>query len=116
MDKPLHPLDDHDPLKEAKLNKLQLIIYLLPLVGWVPALITLNLKSSTAAQRSVSRTSVLLIMAWVISYSLCWFGSLQGSDILTFRLLYLNGLLTSGYILVSLGLILKTLLGKRPRV
>jgi hypothetical protein len=113
MDKQIYSRNDNDPLKEAKLNKLQLIIYLLPLVGWVPALVTLNRGNSSTEQRSISRTSVTLTLVWAISYGLLWLGSLQASELFTFRLLYLNGLVTSGYILVSLVLILRVL-QKKP--
>ncbi|MGK7931611.1 MAG: hypothetical protein AB4041_09280 [Microcystaceae cyanobacterium] len=115
MDKPLRSLNENDPLKEAKLNKLQLIMYLLPMVGWVPALVTLSNKNSNTEQRLVSRVSVTLTIAWVVSYGILWLGSLQGSELFTFRLLYFNGLLTSGYILFSLALILRVFQGKLPR-
>lgn len=101
-----------DPFQEKTLHKLQLLVYLLPIIGWIPSLWTLSRRQGSAEQLSVSRLSLTLTLLWGISYGLLWLGSLQTSELFTLRLLYLNGLLTSGYILVSLGLILRVLQGK----
>ncbi len=92
-----------DPFQEQKLEKLQQITRLIPVVGWVPALWTVYQHQGSRQVLSVSRFSLKLTVIWAIAYSLLWFSSLQTSETLTVRLLYLNGLLTSGYILVCLG-------------
>ena len=92
-----------DPFQEQKLEKLQQITRLIPIVGWVPALWTVYQHQGSRQVLSVSRFSLKLTVIWAIAYSLLWFSSLQTSETLTVRLLYLNGLLTSGYILVCLG-------------
>lgn len=107
---------NNDPFKEQKLNKFQLSIYLLPIVGWVPALWTLSVKQGSREARSISHLSVTLTFIWLLAYSLLWVGSTQTSEFLTLRLLYLNGLLTSGYILTSLGLIIRLWQGKSVRL
>ncbi|MGK7941529.1 MAG: hypothetical protein AB4062_15540 [Crocosphaera sp.] len=94
---------DHDPFQEQKLEKLQKITNLIPVVGFVPALWTLYRRQGSRQVLSVSRFSIRLTLIWFIAYSLLWLSSLQTSETLTLRLLYLNGLLTSGYILVCLG-------------
>ena len=94
---------DHDPFQEQKLEKLQKITNLIPVVGFVPALWTLYRRQGSRQVLSVSRFSIRLTLVWFITYSLLWLSSLQTSEMLTLRLLYLNGLLTSGYILVCLG-------------
>ncbi|MGK7954649.1 MAG: hypothetical protein AB4063_05225 [Crocosphaera sp.] len=93
----------NDPFQEQKLEKLQQITRLIPVVGWVPALWTVYQHQGSRQVLSVSRFSLKLTVIWAIAYSLLWFSSLQTSETLTVRLLYLNGLLTSGYILVCLG-------------
>ncbi|MBF2020130.1 MAG: hypothetical protein IGR93_08520 [Hydrococcus sp. C42_A2020_068] len=109
-------MKDNDPFKEQKLNKFQLSIYLLPIVGWVPALWTLYRKQGTREQQSISRLSVTLTLAWLLVYVLLWLGAAQTSEFLTLRLLYLNGLLTSGYILTCLGLMIRLWQGKSVRL
>ncbi|WP_009543104.1 hypothetical protein [Crocosphaera subtropica] len=97
----------HDPFQEQKLEKLQQITRLIPVVGWIPALWTVYHHQGTRQVLSVSRFSLRLTVIWAIAYSLLWLSSLQTSETLTLRLLYLNGLLTSGYILVCLGLMFR---------
>jgi hypothetical protein len=109
-------MTDNDPFKEQKLNKFQLSIYLLPIVGWLPALWTLYRKQGDREQQSVSRLSVTLTLVWLLAYSLLWLGTAQTSEFLTLRLLYLNGLLTSGYILTCLGLMIRLWQGKSVRL
>ncbi|MDJ0728425.1 MAG: hypothetical protein QNJ33_00365 [Crocosphaera sp.] len=92
-----------DPFQEQKLEKLAQITRLIPVVGWIPALWTVYHHQGNRQVLSVSRFSLKLTVIWAIAYSLLWLSSLQTSEMLTLRLLYLNGLLTSGYILVCLG-------------
>jgi hypothetical protein len=98
---------DKDPFQERKLEKMQLIVYLIPIVGSIPSLWTLYRHQGNREQQAVSRFSVSLTVVWILAYILLWFGSLQESEMLTLRLLYLNGLLTSGYILVCLGFMIR---------
>ncbi len=97
----------NDPFQEQKLDKLAQITRLIPIVGWVPALWTVYHHQGSNKVLSVSRFSLKLTVIWAIAYSLLWLSSLQTSETLTFRLLYFNGLLTSGYILVCLGLMFR---------
>ncbi|MEM8779323.1 MAG: hypothetical protein AAGF26_10720 [Cyanobacteria bacterium P01_G01_bin.49] len=98
---------DNDPFRERKLRKLQHMIFLIPLVGWIPALWTVSRRQESSQALSVSRDSIKLTVVWAVAYSLLWLSSLQASEVLTLRLLYLNGLLTSGNILISLGLMFR---------
>lgn len=84
---------------------LQLWIYLLPIVGVIPALWTLYRPQSQAPgyhqsnreQEKVSRQAILLLLLWLSSYILLSWSSTNVSGILSFRLLYLNTVITSGY-------------------
>ena len=90
---------------------LQLWIYLLPVVGVVPAIWTLyrtknNLHSSwsdrpkhhaSLRQQQLSRLSVNLGLAWLGSYALFTLSAGNTSEILSFRLLYANAIITTGY-------------------
>jgi hypothetical protein len=108
--------EDNDPFKEQNLNKLQLSIYLLPIVGLVPALWTLVLKRGNREQQSLARLSVTLNLFWLLSYIIFWFSSTQTAEFLTLRLLYINGLFTSGYILTCLWLTIRLWQGKSVRL
>jgi hypothetical protein len=103
-----------DPFYEQKLNKLQLSIYLIPFLGWILGLWTLSGNRGSREQKTVSRLSVTISLAWLLAYSLLWLGATQTTEILTFRLLYLNGLLTTAYILLCLGLMIRLWQGKHP--
>lgn len=96
-------------------------IYLLPIVGAIPAIWTLYLSQkyretkrndleggdATALsnisnqnyyeRQKVSRWSVTLILVWLSSYCLLSLGAANTSGIIAFRLLYTNAILTTGY-------------------
>lgn len=100
-------MNKSDPFGEKKLNKLQLMIYLFPLIGWIPSLWTLYRQEGSTDQRSVSRLSIRLTLIWLLTYGSLWAGSAFASETWTLRLLYFNGLLTSGYILACLAFIIR---------
>ncbi len=105
-----------DPFKEEKLKQLQLWFYLMPFVGIFPSLWTLYRDQGTKSEKSVSRLSVNLGLSWLVIYILLWLGSFSAEEILSFRLLFLNTLLTSGYFLISFFFILQVWRGKKPRL
>ncbi len=82
---------------------LKLWIYLLPIVGVIPALWTMyhpqNQIQSTVdrEQQKVSRLAISLILVWLGSYSLLSLGAANAVDLVSFRLLYANAILTTGY-------------------
>jgi len=103
-----------DPFGEKKLKQLQLWFYLLPFVGIFPALWALSRPQTSIKERAVSRLSVNLGLSWLIIYSLLWLGSFSGAEVLNFRLLFLNGLLTSGYFLACFIFMIQVWRGKNP--
>ena len=102
---------------------LALWIYLLPIIGVIPAIWTLYLSQKDQETRGndpemrcaphlskishktnyerqkVSRWSVTLILVWLSSYCLLSLGAANTSGIIAFRLLYTNAILTTGYFL-----------------
>ena len=125
-------------------DRLQLFFHLIPVVGFFPSLWTLycheraggsrgaeaqgsggagaqgsnNCQLSTNNQPeklAVSRLSVTLALSWLLAYFLLGAGA-EASDFLNFRLLMLNSLLTSGYFLVSVWLMLRFAAGKSVRL
>lgn len=86
---------------------LELWIYLLPIVGVIPSLWTLyRPKSKTLGyeeiyreQQKVSRLSISLVLLWLTSYSLLSLSAVNFSEVMSFRLLYTNAVITTGYFL-----------------
>ncbi len=94
---------------------LKLWIYLLPIVGVIPAIWTLyraknnisinskdTLPQSFAAlrqQQKASRLAINLMIIWLSSYALFSLGAANVSELMSFRLLYANAVTTTGYFL-----------------
>jgi hypothetical protein len=104
-----------DPLENSDLKRLQLYVYLIPVLGFFPALWTLYRRQGTREQQAASRLSVTLAFTWLLGSIFLSAGG-QVSEFWTLRLLLMNGLLTSGYFLVSIGLMVRLWRGKLPRL
>ena len=86
---------------------LELWIYLLPIVGIVPSLWVLYRPQSKnlgyekiyREQQKASRLSISLALVWLTAYSLLSLSANNVSDIMSFRLLYTNAVMTTGYFL-----------------
>ncbi|WP_319419431.1 hypothetical protein [Pleurocapsa sp. FMAR1] len=82
---------------------LKLWIYLLPIVGVIPALWTIyhpqnQIQSRVnREQQKVSRLAISLILVWLSSYSLLSLGAANAVDLMSFRFFYTNAILTTGY-------------------
>ncbi|WP_017305855.1 hypothetical protein [Spirulina subsalsa] len=110
---PSNPLPS-DPLFEQPLQRLQLLFCLVPVLGVIPSLWTLSRPHSTSQQKRVSRLALTLALLWLCAYSLLTFSAGQTSEILHLRLLFLDALVTSGYFVLCLGLMVR--LWKRQKV
>ncbi len=104
-----------DPLENSDLKRLQLFIYFVPVLGFFPALWTLYRRHGSREQQAVSRLSVTLAFSWLLGYILLSAG-VQVSEFWTLRLLFMNTLLTSGYFLVCVGLMVRLWQRKSPRL
>lgn len=92
---------------ETKDQQAPIGIYYLPIVGIIPSLWTLSRQGSHRQQQKASRLSIKLTLIWLSCYVLLFISSSQGSELLHLRLLYTNALVTTGYFLVCLTLILR---------
>lgn len=95
-----------DRFADTKLIRLQLCLYLLPIAGIVPAIWQLQRSPQTGLERRqyrLSQRSLQMTVIWLASYVLLWGGSNVFADVSSLRLLYLNGLITSGYFLLCFG-------------
>jgi len=105
---------DKLPAKDTDISKTQLILYLIPIIGFFPSLWTLYQRQGSREKVTVSRLSITLAFIWMLGYLLLTTGA--ATDFLTLRLLILNSFLTSGYFLVSVCLIFRVIQGKSSRL
>ena len=95
-----------EPVDQSDLKDVELFFYLIPIIGFFPSLWTLYRRRGSREQLAVSRLSITLAGSWLLGYLLLGVGA-ETSEFLTLRLLVLNTLLTSGYFLVSIWLIVR---------
>jgi hypothetical protein len=100
---------------ETRLETLKLIIYLVPIFGFFPALWSLYLRQGSPREQTVSKTAVTLALAWVMVYVLTTAGS-QASDLVSTRLLVTSLLTTTGYFVTNLWLMVRLLQGGSARL
>lgn len=105
-------MDDFEAAFENQtLERLSLFLYLIPVFGVIPALWTLNRRHSSRTQREVSRLAIVLALAWISASGLLNLGAGWSSESrllgVSTSLLLLNTLLTSGYFLTQIGLMVR---------
>lgn len=101
------PADPTDPYGEQRLQRLMMFLYLVPGFGLFPAFWTLLRRQGSHRQRQVSRIAVLLGLIWFVTYGALGLGAEQMGDITRFRLLFLDGMATTGYVVLCLSLMLR---------
>ncbi|GAB4527140.1 MAG: hypothetical protein Tsb0014_07720 [Pleurocapsa sp.] len=100
-------MDSKYSVREISDQHLKLWIYLLPIVGVIPAVWTLYRQQGDRQQQNTSRLAINLLLVWLASYVLLSLGAEGATDSLAFRLLYVNTLLTSGYFITCTVLMLR---------
>jgi len=95
-----------DPFGEKTIGRLQAFIYLVPVVGFFPALWSLYRRQGNREQRTASRLAVLLATGWLFAYLLLQSGG-QVWELQALPLLVMSSLLTSGYFLVNIWLMVR---------
>ena len=98
-------MKDLNLVENQDIKHLQLYFYLIPVVGFFPALWTLYRRHGSREQQAVSRQAVTLALAWLAGYVLLEAGA-EASEF-SLRLLFMDSLLTSGYFLVSIWLMVR---------
>ncbi|MBD2384778.1 hypothetical protein [Cylindrospermum sp. FACHB-282] len=106
-----NPPTDQQPIT----SKRQLLLHLIPVIGFFPSLWTLYRRQGSREQLAVSRLSISLGFIWMLGYLLLTTGA-STSGFFTLRLLILNSFFTSGYFLVSVWLIFHLIQGKSVRL
>ncbi len=119
-----------DLIESEDLDRLQIFIYLIPVLGFFPALWTLYRQAggrsqtdssgrslagtSERSRQNASRLAVTLAMGWIVGYALLGAGA--HADSLTLPLLITSSLLTSGYFLVNIWLMVRLWQGQSIRL
>lgn len=99
-------VDSQKPLKNSESNHLTLFFYLVPVVGFFPALWTLYYRRGTRQQEDLSRVVVTLTLSWLIAYILLSVGA-ETSESLSLPLLIATSLVTSGYFVTHIWLMVR---------
>ena len=87
------------------LARLETFLYLTPVFGLLPSMWAIYRCQRDKRQLAVCRLSVLLAFTWLSIYlSLNVGADLSGASAVGYRLLFLNSLMTSGYFMVSIWL------------
>ncbi|MBE9033105.1 hypothetical protein IQ266_25540 [filamentous cyanobacterium LEGE 11480] len=89
----------------SETGSLKLMLYFMPVFGIIPALWSLNSETSTRTERNASRVAVKLALTWFASYMLFDIGA-QNIDALHLPLLLTSSLITSGYFVMNLWLVI----------
>jgi hypothetical protein len=100
-----------DPFDNQDTQFLKLFIYLVPVVGFFPALWTLYRQRGNRQERAISRLVITLALGWLLGYVLLGAGT-QMSESYTLPLLVTSSLFSSGYFLVNLWLMVRLWQGK----
>lgn len=115
--KHLKPKQSSSQIKKQDISLIGMLIYLIPVIGFFPSLWTLYRREGSREQLRISRLSITLALTWIIGYILLGTGTGTGtSDLFTLRLEILNSFVTSGYFVVSVWLILRTVKGKSQQL
>ncbi|MEN9217761.1 MAG: hypothetical protein Q6J33_01990 [Gloeomargarita sp. DG_2_bins_126] len=96
-------------------TRLRLLFYLLPVVGLAPAVWNLlTNQSRSRPERDLSRSVITLTGLWLLTYVLL--GGLAQQESLAVPALLVNSLITSGYFILQLGLMVRVWRGQSLRL
>ncbi len=95
-----------DRLESQDLKRLKMFLCLVPVVGFFPAMWTLYRDRSSRQEKAVSRLAVTLALGWILGYFLLNTGA-QAAGSMSLQLLVMSSLLTSGYFLTNIWLMVR---------
>ena len=95
-----------EPFENEAINHLRLYLYLIPVLGFLPAFWTLYSRKGTRLERNISRQSITLTLGWLLAYFLLAAGA-NASETGSTPLLVTSSVLTSAYFLINLGLMVR---------
>ncbi len=90
----------------VELQRLRMFVYLIPVVGFFPAVWSLYCKQGDRREQIVSRLAVTLALGWLVGYLLLN-GSAQLSETNALPLMIASATLTSGYFVMTFLLMMR---------
>lgn len=105
-----NPYDD--PYDPQQLKRIRMFVYLVPVLGVIPAMWALAVRKGDSRERQAARLSTTLGLGWLVGYAALAAGA-HTADPSAIPLLVANSALTSGYFVVMLWLMLR-LWQRRP--
>lgn len=103
---PPDPDPNPNPSRYQPFERLALFVYLLPILGAIPATVSLWKTPRDRKQQQVKRLSILLGLLWLTGTAGFTLSS-QNAETLAVPFLVASTLWTSGYFLISLGLMFR---------
>jgi hypothetical protein len=88
-----------EDLSTQEIRSLQLLLYLMPIFGIIPAIWSLSRQGSNPAERNLSRMSIRLALTWFAGYILFDIAAQTSGQI---PILLASSLFTSGYFVLNL--------------
>jgi hypothetical protein len=110
---------DLEAFENRDLERLLLLLHLVPVFGLIPSIWSLTHRQSDRQQRATSRLSITLAVVWSLGYAGLNAGAMGGGaelNPLGSSLLLFNTLLTSGYFVTSVWLMLRVWQKQAPRI
>ncbi len=95
-----------DLRESPETERLQLFVYVIPVIGVFPSLWTLYRRQGSLTQRSVSRLAVTLALCWLLAHFLIEAGS-HTTESFRISLLLTSSVLTTSYFIVCFGLMVR---------
>jgi hypothetical protein len=110
---------DLEAFENRDLQRLFLLLHLVPVFGLLPSVWSLMNRQSDRQQRATSRLAITLAVVWALGYAGLNAGAMGGGAELNpwgSSLLMFNTLLTSGYFVTSMWLMLRVWQKQTPRL
>jgi hypothetical protein len=114
--KNIHSIDQPPTYTQVSTSPTQILLYLIPIIGFFPSLWTLYRRQGNREQLTASRLSITLALSWLLGNIFLSTGATTTSELFALRLLILNSFLTSGYFLISIWLMIRIVQGKPQRL
>ena len=99
-------MNKNNPSQNPDFGRIRLFVYLVPVIGFLPALWTLYQRQGNAQHQAVSRLAVTLALSWLLGQILLGM-SFQVSESVTIPVLLISSILTTSYFIVNVGLMLR---------
>jgi hypothetical protein len=99
-------MKNRDPLENPELDRVNLFVLLIPVIGFFPALWKLYRHEGSPEHKAVSRLAIALALSWLLGHILLEAGAISAES-WTLPMLLMSSLLTTSYFIVSLGLMFR---------